>query len=200
MIDMTKSCEPKSSQLNADSLIGGKSLTIKITKVSGVDGDQPIAISYENDGGKVYMPSKGMRRVLVKVWGNDGATYVGRSLTLFCDDQVMFGGVKVGGIRISHMSEITEPVQLVLTASKTVRKPYTVQPLKTATTIPALTSVELDSMRLAGENAAQEGRAAFLAWYNSPDIKRHHKSLAGLMGGFQSIVESKETPSAQPKD
>jgi len=35
----------------------------------------------------------------------------------------------VGGIRISHMSHITEPVTLALTATKKVRKPFRVLPL-----------------------------------------------------------------------
>ena len=50
-----------------------------------------------------------MRRVLVRAWGADGAQYVGKSVTLFLDEQVRSGGAAVGGIRISHLSYI-EPV------------------------------------------------------------------------------------------
>jgi hypothetical protein len=74
-----------------------------------------------------------MRRVLVHVWGRDGGAYVGRSMTLFRDEAVVFGGAAVGGIRISHMSELARPVTLSLTASKASRKPYIVQPLVVAT-------------------------------------------------------------------
>lgn len=129
MTDMLRTIEPKSTQLNADDLLAGQTKTIKITKITGMEGEQPIAINYENDNGKPYMPCKSMRRVLVNVWGKDGNAYVGRYLTLYRDDKVVFGGVAVGGLRISHMSHITEPKTMALTASKTSRKPYTVKPI-----------------------------------------------------------------------
>ncbi len=132
MISILETCAPKSDQLNADDLIGGVSKTIKITKVSILGGDQPVALNYEGDNGKPYKPAKSMRRVIVNCWGSDANKYVGRSLTLYRDDKVTFGGVNVGGIRISHMSDISAPMTMALTASKTVRKPYTVQPLQTS--------------------------------------------------------------------
>jgi hypothetical protein len=130
MISILETCAPKSDQLNADDLIGGVSKTIKITKVSILGGEQPVALNYEGDNGKPYKPAKSMRRVIVNCWGSDANKYVGRSLTLYRDDKVTFGGVNVGGIRISHMSDISAPMTMALTASKTVRKPYTVQPLQ----------------------------------------------------------------------
>ena len=129
MTDMLATVIPKSDQLNADDLIGGRSLTIKVTKVAGVSGDQPIAISFEGDNGKPYKPCKSMRRVLIHLWGDKGQEYVGRSMTLYCDPDVKFGGLAVGGIRISHMSHITREVTVMLTATKANRKPFTVKPL-----------------------------------------------------------------------
>lgn len=130
MTDLATTIEPKSDQLNADDLIG-RTLTIKITKVTqSSTPDQPIAIHFEGDSNKPYKPCKSMRRVLVQVWGRDGAGYVGKSMTLFRDDSVKWGGVEVGGIRISHMSDIAKDMVFALTASKTVRKQYTVKPLR----------------------------------------------------------------------
>lgn len=135
-IDLGATIAPKSDQLNADDLIVGPR-TILVTAVkaraSTGQGDQPVAVHFEGDGGKPYLPCKSMRRVLVHVWGRDGGAYVGRSMTLFRDESVVFGGAAVGGIRISHMSEMTRPVTLSLTASKASRKPYVVQPLVVAT-------------------------------------------------------------------
>jgi hypothetical protein len=130
MTDMMPTIIPKSDQLNADDLLG-RPITIKITKVAAnpTSAEQPIAVSFEGDGGKPYMPCKSMRRVMVNVWGPNGNEYVGRSLTLFRDDKVMFGGLAVGGIRISHMSDITAPVTMALTATRANRKPFTVQPM-----------------------------------------------------------------------
>jgi hypothetical protein len=129
MADLRKTCEPKSDQANYDDFIGDLTKTIKITKVSVVAGDQPVIINFEGDNGKPYKPGKSMRRVLVHVWGADGNNYVGRSLTLYGDPKIVFGGAAVGGIRISHMSHIDAPVTMALTATRASRKPFTVKPL-----------------------------------------------------------------------
>lgn len=129
MTDMMQTVIPKSDQLNFDDLSAGRTLTIKIAKVSGKSGDQPIAVNYEGDNGKPYYPCKSMRRVLIHNWGGNGTEYVGRSLTLYGDPTVKFGGLEVGGIRISHMSHINKEVTMALTATKASRKPFTVKPL-----------------------------------------------------------------------
>jgi hypothetical protein len=131
MIDLRGTIKPKSDQLNADDLIGGP-VTIRITGVSVGEGDQPVSIFFEGDGGKPFKPGKSMRRVLVNLWGPDGETYVGRSLTIYRDEQVLFGGVEVGGIRISHMSNLQRETTMALTASKAKRKPFSVKPLATS--------------------------------------------------------------------
>ncbi|MDP4005118.1 hypothetical protein [Methylobacterium sp. NEAU K] len=129
MTDLSQTIAPKSDQLNADDLISGPR-TIKVTRVSAMkEPDQPIAIYFEGDNGKPYKPGKSMRRVLVRVWGNDGNAYAGRRMTLYRDDAVQFGGVAVGGIRISHMSGITSAVTMALTEKRASRKPFTVKPL-----------------------------------------------------------------------
>ena len=130
MIDLRKTVIAKSDQLNADDLLGGGSLTIKITKVSPTpDPDQPIAIGFEGDGGKPYKPGKSMRRALINIWGPDGSAYVGRSLTLYRDEKVQFGGLAVGGIRISHASHITTTMTMALTATRGNKKGFTIKPL-----------------------------------------------------------------------
>lgn len=130
MTDLAKTIAPKSDQLNADDLIG-RNITIKITKVRGCDeADQPIAIHFEGDNGKPYKPCKSMRRVMVHCWGADGNTYVGHRMTLFRDESVLFGGIKVGGIRISHMSHIDREMEMALTVTKARRTPYRVKPLR----------------------------------------------------------------------
>jgi hypothetical protein len=135
VIDLRPTIVPKSDQLNADDLIG-RSLTIRITAVKACgEPTQPIAICFDGDNGKPYKPCKSMRRVLVKVWGGDSeqvdaTKFIGRSLTLYRDDKVQFGGLAVGGIRISHMSDIDRDVVMVLTESKAKRQPFTVRPLR----------------------------------------------------------------------
>ncbi|MFZ1815973.1 MAG: hypothetical protein WAU16_16265 [Rhizobiaceae bacterium] len=126
--DVSTTIAPKSDQMNADDLIVGP-VTITVTKVSLLGGDQPIAIGYEGDNGKPYKPCKSMRRVMVQLWGSDGNTYIGRSMTLYRDPNVKFGGANVGGIRISHMTDISKAETLSLTVSKAKRSQYVVKPL-----------------------------------------------------------------------
>ena len=130
MSDMSAVIIPKSDQLNADDLIAGP-MTIKITQVTIRGGqEQPISISFEGDNGKPYKACKSMCRVMVSAWGADSKKYIGRSMTLYRDPTVRWGGMEVGGIRISHMSDIAKPITLALTMTKANRKPFTVQPLR----------------------------------------------------------------------
>lgn len=130
MTDLSRTIIPKSDQMNSDDLISGP-VTITITKVVGNEGsaEQPISIYYEGDGGKPYKPCKSMRRVMVQIWGADGSKYPGRSMTLYRDPSVKWGGLEVGGIRISHMTDIDSQVTMALTATKSQRKPFIVKPL-----------------------------------------------------------------------
>ena len=73
-----------------------------------------------------------MRRVLIHAWGDDGAAYIGKRATLYTDPEVKFGGIKVGGIRISHLSHITRTMDIALTATRGKRTPYQVKPLADA--------------------------------------------------------------------
>lgn len=130
-LDMGAFVAPRSDQMNADDLMGGPR-TIRITKVTGTgNGDQPVAVHFEGDDSRPYKPCKSMRRVLIAAWGRDASQYVGRSITLYRDPKVAFGGMEVGGLRISHMSHIDKRLELALTVTKAKRSMYKVEPLKT---------------------------------------------------------------------
>lgn len=129
MNDMASTIIPKSDQLNADDLITGP-MTIKITGVTIRSGtEQPISISFEGDNSKPYKACKSMCRVMVTAWGADSKKYVGRSMTLYRDKAVKWGGMEVGGIRISHMSDIPESMTMALTVTRANKKPFTVKPI-----------------------------------------------------------------------
>ncbi len=130
-MNMLATIAPKSDQLNADDLIGC-TRTITVTKVSMAASEQPVSISFEGDNNKPFKPGKSMRRVLVKAWGPDANSYAGRSMTLYRDDKVRFGGMEVGGIRISHMSDIPEKLVMALTETKGKKALHTVYPLAPA--------------------------------------------------------------------
>jgi hypothetical protein len=54
-------------------------------------------------------------------------------MTLYCDTSVMFGGLRVGGIRISHMSDIaTASVEYMLTTTRSKRAAFVVKRMEAA--------------------------------------------------------------------
>ena len=102
MTDMTAVIQPKSDQVNADDFIAGPA-TFTIESVSISPGtEQPVQIKLVGEP-RVWRPCKSMSRVLVAAWGPDAKVYTGRSLTLYRDPKVKWGGMEVGGIRVSHL-------------------------------------------------------------------------------------------------
>lgn len=116
--DLRATVVPKSDQLNAEQLLSGP-ITVKITDIKiGSSEEQPVIVHYENDAGRPYKPCKTMRKVLILAWGEDGTQWIGRSMTLYNEQSVKFGGMEVGGIRISHLSDIQRDMQVSLTSTK----------------------------------------------------------------------------------
>lgn len=136
MTDLSATIAPKSDQLNADDLIAGPR-TVVVTRVTSGSTEQPIAIHYEGDDGKPYYPCKSMRRLMVALWGPNGNAYPGRGLTLYRDPKVKWGGIEVGGIRISHMTHIDGDQVMSLTESKSKRAPHRVRKLELSRDRPA---------------------------------------------------------------
>ena len=150
--DLSRLVQPKSDQLNADDLLGG-AITVTITAVS-LTGSNEQPISMQIDGGyKPYKPCKSMTRLMMFCWGKDGNAYVGRRITLYNDPAVKWAGVEVGGIRISHMSDIDKDKSVSLTATRGKRKPYTVKRL----VLPELSQADLDKMLPSMQSAIEKG-------------------------------------------
>ena len=176
MSDMIEATKPKSDQLNADDLIAGPR-TIRIRDVTIRGGqEQPVSIFFDGDDGKPYKPCKSMSRLLVAAWGSDAKKYIGRMLTLYREPTVKWAGLEVGGIRISHMSDIENALTLALTATKGSRKPYTVRPYVTE----------------------QIGLANCLALYQSCQTKEEFDTLETERGAMWGKLSNSEK--AQLKD
>lgn len=128
MNDMSQVIQPKSDQVNADDFIPGpRTYTIEGVAISP-GTEQPVQIKLAGEP-RVWRPCKSMSRVLVAGWGPDAKVYAGRSVTLYRDPKVKWGGMEVGGIRISHMSHIDKDMLIQLTATKGKRAPHVVKPL-----------------------------------------------------------------------
>jgi len=128
-MDLTRMIAPKSDQKNADDFLAGP-MTFTITaEIEYDDAQQPAGLVLDGDTKHPYKPGKSMGRVLTAAWGKD--SWVGRRLTLYTDTSVKFGGQEVGGIRISHMSNLpgNKVMKLALTETRSKKKPFIVAPL-----------------------------------------------------------------------
>ena len=153
-MDITETIAPRSDQLNAEDLLTGPR-TFTVEKVTAGSVEQPVEIHLVEFPGRPFKPSKTVRRILVAAWGAEASNYVGRRMTLYRDASVKFGGMDVGGIRVSHLSHIDRRMQLALTVTRGKRAPFVVEPLPEpaadvadfASRIAAATTlVELDSL------------------------------------------------------
>ncbi|HET6610135.1 MAG TPA: hypothetical protein VFG62_25955 [Rhodopila sp.] len=183
MNDMSRVIIPKSDQMNADDLISGPR-TITITEVSIKPGtEQPVSIFFDGDEGKPYKACKSMCRVMVTAWGPDANQYVGRSMTLYRDPSVKWGGMAIGGIRISHMSDIERDLAMTLTATKGKWAPYKVKPLqaqKPAATQPSAPATDrvLDGVNaLIARIAAAVDLDTFAGIMGDADVRKRREWL-----------------------
>jgi hypothetical protein len=182
VIDISRAIVPKSDQLNADDLIGGPR-TITVVSVMMIAEDvadgRPVAIHFDGCNGKPYKPCKSMLRVLLRAWGKDASKYTGRSITLYLDEAIRFGGAAVGGIRISHLSHIAGPITMALTVTRGTKKAYTVRPLDVAS-LPDHPPAEADPVLIsAGLAASSEGVEIYTQWLGglTPDQKEQIRNM-----------------------
>lgn len=151
-MDLTASIAPRSDQINADDLVGGP-MTVTIREVVKGKAEQPFDFLLEETD-RAFRPGVTMRRVIVAGWGKESSQYVGRRLTLYRDPTIKFGNAVVGGIRISHMSHIAEPLKERLQTTRGKREMFTVDPLPDA---PAPSPADL--LRQEWHTATPERRA-----------------------------------------
>lgn len=128
-MDVTKAIEPRSDQKNFDDFLNGpQTFKIKSVEVKNTT-DQPVWVNLEGHDGKPWKPSKTSLRCLCAIWGPDASKWSGLSLTLYGDPEVTWGGMKVGGIRVSHMEGLTSPRTLMLTKTRGKKGATVIKPL-----------------------------------------------------------------------
>lgn len=188
MNDMSQVIIPRSDQINADTLLAGPmTVTVKAVHISGGQ-EQPVSISLEETP-LFFRPCKSMSRCLVTVWGPDANKYVGRRLTLYRDPTVKWGGLEVGGIRISHMSHLDNKMVMQLTATKGQRKPHTVMPL--ATNGDTATGLTLDQAR-ADMTAAMDLDELKTVWTRKA-MAPHREALGDLLASLKVSLSGTES-------
>jgi hypothetical protein len=124
--DLSSTVIAKSDQLNADDFTDP--IVIVVTRVDKVSSkDQPVLV--HSEGRQPFKPCLTMRRMLIAAWGKYKDEWVGRSMTLYCDDEVLWAGKAHGGIRVSHVSNIDAPVSKMLAVTRGRKKLFALLPL-----------------------------------------------------------------------
>lgn len=186
--DLRPTIVPKSDQLNAEQLLG-TSMVITVTRVDiSTSPEQPVTIHYEGENGRPFKPCKTMRKLLVFAWGENGNHWAGRSMQLFCDPSVKFGGDEVGGIRISHLSHIDKALKVSLTATRGKKTLYTVEKLKDAPTLAQVLEAISAAKNRAGMDAAKALASAL----------HHPNDIAKAQDAYRARVAELKGQAAQP--
>lgn len=126
--DFMGTTQAKSDQVNACDLLGGP----LVSKITGIEmtgsADQPVSI-YIDSHPQPWKPSKTFRRVLGACWSDvQPSEWVGRFVVLYCDPTIKWAGEAVGGIAISHMSNIDRSTPVSVNASKNKKRAIIVEP------------------------------------------------------------------------
>ena len=124
---MKITAEPRSDQWNADDFVGG-ARTFTVAKVVVGAAEQKYDIVLEGSD-RVWRPPLTVLRILMNAWGDEADRWIGRRATLYRDDSIRFGKDLVGGIRVSHLSNIDKALQVSLSEKRGSRKTHTIQPL-----------------------------------------------------------------------
>lgn len=150
MSDLLTTVVAKSEFMTSEDLLSGPR-TFTVEKIHIAEDGSHYSIKFL-EWEKPYLPCKTVRRVLMACWGDSSKDYPGRQVTLYRDPEVVYGGQKVGGIRISHASHITEEKTVMLMVGQGKKSPYKVMPLQT---------VDIQAIVALAEKAASKGVAAY---------------------------------------
>lgn len=165
-MDITETIAPNSEQVNAEDLIAGPQ-TVTITGVERGTKDQPVFIHLAEFPGRTFRPAKTVRRLIIAAWGAEASNYIGRQLTIYNDPTVKWAGQEIGGVRVSHMSHIEKPLEVLLSVSRGKRMSHIVLPLKTETKpdptthlVKILNAAEtVDALKAAWDMVTQQGHS-----------------------------------------
>ncbi len=161
--EVRASIVPKSDQMNAEDCAVTGPVTVTVAGVRRGSKEQQIVIDLEGRD-RPFKPCKTCRRILIALWSDDSRTWKGQRMTIYTDPAVKWKGVRVGGLRISHVTGIDEPKTLVLTKTRGEMAEHVIQPLpSTPTDQPKLSLtaedsefVEANSLDLANATSLEE--------------------------------------------
>lgn len=129
-MDVSETILAKSDQINAIDLV--EPVIVTVTDVKAGPADQPVHIITDKYGPeRPFKPSKTVRRDLAKAWGVEAKAWIGRSMELYNEPTVKWAGKPVGGIRVSALSHIPNPIQTAHTITRGQYTEVTIRVLET---------------------------------------------------------------------
>lgn len=134
-MDISSALVAKSDMLNASDLTGAP-LVATIKAVRKGDASKPVVIDLEGMDGRPWKPSKGMLRVVAHAWGVESDAWIGRSVKLVNNPEVIYAGEKVGGVEVIAMSHIDAPFTVPVRLNRKQIKQHTVEVLAEPSTEP----------------------------------------------------------------
>jgi hypothetical protein len=128
----------------------------------------------------VWRPPLTVLRLLLAAWGDEASVWVGRRVTLYRDESIRFGSDAVGGIRVSHMSDLPDgkPFSTKVTTSRGKRGKIGVEPLPDAPATPTEADVN-----------ASTDLTQLRAWYKA------HPALQDAIKARAAVIEAGEATS-----
>lgn len=148
----------KSDQINAIDLT--RPVVARIVRIKAMNDDkQPMAI-YLDTQKQPWKPCLGQRRLLGLAWGDDPRVWLGRLVRIYREPTVRYGKGAVGGIRVSGLSHIKEPVVYHLAISQGATAPHPVEPLVLSFRDRVIDMVKSGECTQAQAQAALGGRKA----------------------------------------
>lgn len=132
MADIRQAMQAKSDQLNSVDILGFEPIIrIREVRVNINAPSQKIWIYFDGDNNRPWKASLGMYRIISLAWGFESDNWIGKSIKLFVEPTVKYGGAEVGGIQIREMSDIpTKGITSTLVINNKKRVPFKVGFLK----------------------------------------------------------------------
>lgn len=134
-MDISKALVAKSDQLNASDLTGAP-IVATIENVRRGDTAKPVVVDLVGMAGRPWKPSKGMLRIIAHAWGTESDAWIGRSVKLVNNPEVIYAGEAVGGVEVIAMSDIDGPFTIPVRISQKKVKQHTVAVLSEPSTEP----------------------------------------------------------------
>lgn len=206
MVDISQYTYSKGTQTNADDLVAAPRTVVVTDVVLTGDEKQPLAVRYEGDEGKPFLPCLTMRKMIAAIWGKESDAWIGQSLTLFRDPSIKFGPDTPGGVRISHMSGIDKTISVQLLEKRGKRRTYTIVPLvvekvkqpekPAAQPEPDAPAIDKDALFSDARENAALGRKEFGKWFKTK-TKPEQDALKEIGAEVTELLDAAEAPPAE---